>query len=212
MPPTWLPLVLCTIGLAAVALRSWRLRRSGVNPWVLASGDDAHGFLGRCYFWLIGSAFFVLLTWAFAPGWSVRFFGALPLLIHPVVAWTGIALDIIGIGLIVLAQREMGRAWRVGIPARERPALVTTGPFRFSRNPVFLGIVFTATGVALAIPHALSVAVLAAVYVALSVQIRLEEAYLEGWLGVDYASYATRTGRWLSLPWEPCRAGSRPLE
>jgi protein-S-isoprenylcysteine O-methyltransferase Ste14 len=93
----------------------------------------------------------------------------------------------------------MGGGWRIGIPIRERPQLVTKGPFRFSRNPAFLGILLCAFGLGLAIPHALSVAVLAATSVALSVQVRLEEAYLEGWLGAEYLGYKARTGRWLSL-------------
>jgi len=175
------------------------MRRNGVNPWVLPTGDDAHGFLGRAFFWLVGATVFLLAAWAVAPGWSLKVFGALPLLLHPAVAWAGIVLVLAGGALMVLAQREMGRAWRVGIPSRDRPTLVTRGPFRVSRNPVFLGVLLGLIGIALAIPHALSVAVLAASYVALSVQIRLEEAYLEGWLGGDYAAYARRTGRWLSL-------------
>jgi protein-S-isoprenylcysteine O-methyltransferase Ste14 len=175
------------------------MRRSGVNPWVLPTGDDAHGFLGRAYFWLLGATAFLLTAWAVAPGWSLRVFGALPLLLHPAAAWTGIALEVLGAAVIVLAQREMGLSWRIGIPSRDRPTLVTTGPFRVSRNPVFLGVLLALIGSALAIPHALSVAVLATSYVALSVQIRLEEAYLEGWLGDDYATYMQRTARWLSL-------------
>jgi protein-S-isoprenylcysteine O-methyltransferase Ste14 len=176
------------------------MRRSGVDPWALPDGDDALGFLGRCFFWLIGAALFLLATWGFAPDWSLRVFGALPLLIHPAPAWTGIALMTIGVGLMIAAQREMGLAWRVGIRATERPALVTSGPYRFSRNPAFLGMLLAAIGIALTIPNALAVALLAASFVALSVQVRMEEAYLEGWLGAEYAAYTGRTGRWISLP------------
>ena len=199
MPPTWLPLLVCALGLAAIALRSWRMRRAGVNPWALPGGDDALAFLGRCYFWLVGAAVFLLVAWGLAPSWSLRVFGALPLLLHPAPAWTGIALTTLGVGLVIVSQRALGLAWRVGIPAAERPALVTSGPYRFSRNPVFLGMLLAATGVALAIPHALAFALLAASFVALSVQVRLEEAYLEGWLGAEYGAYRDRTSRWISL-------------
>ena len=199
MPPHWIPLVVCVAGIAAGALQMRDLRRSGVNPWALPSGDDAHGFLGRCYFWLVGAALFLLVTWTLAPGWSLRVFGALPLLLHPVPGWGGIALMAVGVALVFLAQRELAAAWRVGIPTRKRPTLVTSGPFRYSRNPVSLGILVAAVGIAFAIPHALSLAVLAASSVALSVQVRLEEAYLEGWLGADYLAYKERTRRWVSL-------------
>jgi protein-S-isoprenylcysteine O-methyltransferase Ste14 len=61
-------------------------------------------------------------------------------------------------------------------------------------------MLLAAIGIALTIPNALAVALLAASFVALSVQVRMEEAYLEGWLGAEYAAYTGRTGRWISLP------------
>ena len=199
MPSHWLPLLLCLAGLGALAVNSWRSRRAGVDPWALPAGDDANGYLARCYFWLVGAALLLLFAWALAPAWSLRVFGALPLLLHPVPAWIGITLILAGFVLALVAQKAMGDGWRIGIPRRERLPLVTRGPFRFSRNPAFLGILLCAFGLGLAIPHALSVAVLAATSVALSVQVRLEEAYLEGWLGAEYLGYKARTGRWLSL-------------
>jgi protein-S-isoprenylcysteine O-methyltransferase Ste14 len=173
------------------------MRRAGVNPWVLPTGDDAYGFLGRSFFWLVGAYLFILLTWILLPGWSARVFGALPLLMSPVPAWIGVGLLALGSVLVVFAQREMGIAWRVGIPEKDRPPLITSGPFRFSRNPVFLGMLVVGIGFTLVIPHAVSLAALATTYIALSVQIRLEEDYLRNWLGDDYVAYAEQVARWI---------------
>ena len=195
-PSSWLPLALGGAAAAAVAAHSLRLRRSGVEPWVLPLGDDAPGFLGRAFVGLIAVWAFVLVTWAIVPGWALRSLGAVPLLVGPGFAWAGIALILAGVVVVVMGQRAMGQAWRVGIPNADKPKLVTDGIFAWSRNPVFLGLMLAAGGVTLAIPHALSLAALTGTYMALSVQIRLEEAYLESWLGEAFGAYARGVGRW----------------
>jgi protein-S-isoprenylcysteine O-methyltransferase Ste14 len=195
-PSPWLPLALGLAAGLALAARSFALRRAGIDPWVLPTGDDAPGFLGRAFVGLVAVWAFVLVTGAVAPGWAVRALGAVPLLLGPAFAWAGVALMLAGVVIVVAGQRAMGQAWRVGIKTDDRPGLVTEGIFGWSRNPVFLGMLLAAAGATLAIPHALSLAALAATYMALSVQIRLEEAYLESWLGEAYGAYARKVGRW----------------
>jgi protein-S-isoprenylcysteine O-methyltransferase Ste14 len=195
-PSSWLPLALGLAAGAALAARSLGLRRQGVDPWVLPTGDDAPGFLGRAFVGIVAVWAFVLVSWAVAPGWALRALGAMPLLMGAGFAWAGVALMLAGVVLVAAAQRTMGRAWRVGIPTGDRPGLVTEGVFGWSRNPVFLGMLIAGLGATLAIPHGLSLAALAATYLALSVQIRLEEAYLEGWLGEAYGAYARKVSRW----------------
>ena len=195
-PFPWLPLALGLAAGAAVAVQSRGLRRAGVEPWVLPLGDDAPGFLGRAFVGLVAVWAFVLVTWAVVPGWALRSLGAVPLLLGPGFAWAGIALILGGVALVVMGQRAMGRAWRVGIPTSDKPKLVTDGIFGWSRNPVFLGMMLAGLGVTLAIPHALSLAALTGTYMALSIQIRLEEAYLESWLGEAFGAYARGVGRW----------------
>jgi protein-S-isoprenylcysteine O-methyltransferase Ste14 len=195
-PSPWLPLALGIAAGAALAGRSLSLRRQGVDPWVLPTGDDAPGFLGRAFVGLVALWAFVLVTWAVAPGWAIRALGAVPILIGPGFSWAGVALMLAGVVIVVAGQRAMGKAWRVGIKTEDRPGLVTEGVFGWSRNPVFLGMLLAALGATLMIPHGLSLAALAATYLALSVQIRLEEAYLDGWLGKAYADYTAKVGRW----------------
>jgi protein-S-isoprenylcysteine O-methyltransferase Ste14 len=77
--------------------------------------------------------------------------------------------------------------------------LITAGPFRFPPNPVFLGMLLSAGGIALAIPHVLSWTALSAMYVTLSVQVRREEAYLKGWLGPTFTNYTRQVARWINF-------------
>jgi protein-S-isoprenylcysteine O-methyltransferase Ste14 len=60
-------------------------------------------------------------------------------LFGPAGAWIGAGLAALGVLLMLLAVLEMWRARTTVIPHRKPDALVTSGVFRFSRNPIYLG-------------------------------------------------------------------------
>jgi protein-S-isoprenylcysteine O-methyltransferase Ste14 len=108
----------------------------------------------------------------------------------------GIALYALGLGWIVFSQQWMGRSWRIGVDERERTQLVTGGPFRFVRNPIFTGMIALSAGLALLVPSVVSFVALAVLIVSLEVQIRLvEEPYLRRVHGQGYERWAQHTGR-----------------
>jgi protein-S-isoprenylcysteine O-methyltransferase Ste14 len=110
-----------------------------------------------------------------------------------VVALGGTAM-IAGTAVVVVAQHQMGVAWRVGIDDRPTP-LVTSGLFRWSRNPIFAGMLVVVAGVVLVAPTAWLVAIWVATWLVLHLQIRLEERHLLTLHGEAYARWAARTGR-----------------
>jgi protein-S-isoprenylcysteine O-methyltransferase Ste14 len=102
---------------------------------------------------------------------------------------------------VILAGAAAGRFWRARtpvLPHRATTALVTSGPFRLTRNPLYLSLGLVLAGVAFAMN---SLAVLAmllpwAVVMRFGVIAR-EERYLERKFGEDYRAYCRRTRRWL---------------
>jgi protein-S-isoprenylcysteine O-methyltransferase Ste14 len=111
-----------------------------------------------------------------------------------------IGLVLFGIGLLgtLGAQEAMGTSWRIGVEERERTELVTDGPFRTVRNPIFSAMVPAATGLALLAPNPLALAAVPILIGALEVQVRLvEEPHLLRTHGDRYAAYAARAGRFL---------------
>ncbi len=103
-----------------------------------------------------------------------------------------------GIAVAVWSQLVMGRSWRIGVDERERTDLVTTGPFRVVRNPIFTAMVVASVGVALAVPTALAFVAAAAVFVGVETQARLvEEPYLLRTHGRAYAQYTEDVGRFV---------------
>ncbi len=68
----------------------------------------------------------------------------------------GIVLYALGLATIVFSQQWMGRSWRIGVNEHERTPLVTGGPFRLVRNPIYTGMIVTSAGLALMVPSLLS--------------------------------------------------------
>lgn len=122
----------------------------------------------------------------------------IPLLDRTPVRVAGAVLAVLGIAATLAAQLAMGSSWRPDVDPAARTALVTSGPFRLVRNPIFTATAATAIGLALLVPNLLAAAMLVAFLAALELQVRLvEEPYLQRVHGKAYAKYAARTGRFL---------------
>ncbi len=110
----------------------------------------------------------------------------------------GAALIALGLGFDLWAMVTMWRHRANILPHRAATALVTHGPFAWSRNPIYLGntILLAGVGFAAAIPWFLPLALAAAVTVAQLAIVR-EEAHLNARFGRAWRNYAATTSRWL---------------
>jgi protein-S-isoprenylcysteine O-methyltransferase Ste14 len=77
--------------------------------------------------------------------------------------------------------------------------LVTTGPFRFVRNPSYLGLIIASAGWALAFRSAVGVLLTVVMLPALVARMHSEERLLGAHFGAKYEAYRART--WRLLPW-----------
>lgn len=110
----------------------------------------------------------------------------------------GIVLFVAGLAATLAAQIAMGESWRVGVDETATTELVTDGPFALVRNPIFAAMLPASTGLALMVPSWVAGAGVAALVLALELQVRVvEEPYLLRTHGERYASYAARVGRFL---------------
>jgi len=106
----------------------------------------------------------------------------------------------IGVALVVAGRVALGRAnttWHPTEPEKTT-SLVTTGVFRFSRNPIYLGMMAALLGWALVLGSA-SAWLVSALFVLYMnrFQIAPEERALSALLGDEYAEYAKFTRRWV---------------
>ena len=181
---------------AAFLWPTWRLwRHDRTNALVLPHDDSAHGVIAAWFRLLIASTFLLLV--ALAAGLPAHALGRLDWLEQPAPAATGWVLLLASLVWIVVAQRQMGRSWRIGIDTGTQPPLVRKGLFRRSRNPIFLGMRLNLAGLFLVLPNAATLALALLAEALIQVQVRLEEAHLSATFGETYAQYRRAVPRWI---------------
>ena len=110
----------------------------------------------------------------------------------------GAALLVAGLALIVWGARTLLRANTALRPDRPASRLVTEGPFRFTRNPIYLGFTASYVGIAVVANAAWPIVLLPAVLIALTVTaIEHEESHLQTTFGDAFSNYSARVRRWL---------------
>lgn len=107
-------------------------------------------------------------------------------------AAAGLAVWLLGLALAVWARRCIGMNWGMPMTRKDDPDLVTTGPYRFIRHPIYAGVILGAAGTALVITldGLIAVAVLAGYFVYSAVK---EERYLAGLFPDAYPAYKARS-------------------
>jgi protein-S-isoprenylcysteine O-methyltransferase Ste14 len=134
----------------------------------------------------ISAAF--LLNWLFP----------LPIAFPKTLVWVGYLLVLVGIGLAVSAAGRVMKAHTTLDPHGSVAEIVTSGPYRFSRNPIYLSFVCLLIGF-LFIYRSFWGLILSPVLIMALYQlvIKHEEAYLEKKFGAIYSSYKARVRPWL---------------
>lgn len=115
-------------------------------------------------------------------------------------------LGLVG-GIVFLAAWAVLIVWSVGLfrrahtsllPVRPAQALVVQGPYRFTRNPMYLSLLCAYVGVALLTRLIWPVLLLPLVILAVNtLVIRKEEQYLERKFGSAYTAYKEHVRRWI---------------
>ncbi len=107
----------------------------------------------------------------------------------------GVAIDFVPLIWAVRHFRKQETSFDVRKPASR---LITSGPFRWSRNPIYLAMSMLVFGIAVAMG---SIWVLLSLVPALIIMhygvIIREEAYLERKFGEDYVDYKSNVRRWI---------------
>lgn len=112
--------------------------------------------------------------------------------------WLGLVAMGAGLGLAFRGSRLFARLGTNIRTFDEPTLLVTHGPFRWTRNPMYLGFVALLAGFGVALGAASPLALpLAFALIADRWYIPFEEAALKAKFGEGYAAYAARTRRWL---------------
>jgi protein-S-isoprenylcysteine O-methyltransferase Ste14 len=123
----------------------------------------------------------------------LRAFRANSLAVHsPALETVGLILFLSGLALAVWARIYLGRNWGMPMTQKDEPELVTSGPYRLVRHPIYSGILVAVLGTSLAtdLYWLIAFAVMAAYFVYSS---KVEERLLTASFPATYPSYRTKT-------------------
>jgi protein-S-isoprenylcysteine O-methyltransferase Ste14 len=107
-------------------------------------------------------------------------------------AGLGLVLFALGLGFAVWARRHIGRNWGTPMTQKDEPELVTSGPYRLVRHPIYSGILLAAIATAMALNWAwLTAVALAGIFFIYSAVV--EERYLTEKFPDTYPTYKHST-------------------
>ena len=112
--------------------------------------------------------------------------------------WAGVALGVSGTALLLWTHLTLGRNFFGGVKIRQGHELVTGGPFRWVRHPMY--VAFITLGVAFTLVSAnwlVGAAWLAGTAVTLASRLAVEDAMLEDEFGDQYRKYRATTGAFI---------------
>lgn len=107
-------------------------------------------------------------------------------------AAVGLVLFVLGLGFAIWARLHIGRNWGTPMTQKEDPELVTSGPYRLVRHPIYSGILVAGVGTAVGLSWFWLAGVgLAAIYFLYSATV--EERFMAEQFPDDYPAYKRST-------------------
>jgi protein-S-isoprenylcysteine O-methyltransferase Ste14 len=134
-----------------------------------------------------------LLLYFFNPAWMA--WSTLPY--SAWLRWFGIGLGIACIPMLVWVQRTLGNHWSTHLKLRENHTLVTTGPYKRIRHPMYVVLFFFITAIALATASLLITALNVLLIIVFYARISKEEQMMIQKFGGQYRDYMKHTGRFI---------------
>jgi len=181
-----------------MATRIWYLSRAArVEARGMIIGQDENPVSGWIIFYAAATivsilAFVIrpnLMSWSLVPlpHWS---------------RWAGAGLGGLGLALLLWSHRSLGRNFFGGLQVRKQHQLITNGPYRWIRHPMYMA--FIALGLGFSLLTAswfVGGTWFAGFGLMLINRLVKEEEMLTGQFGDHYAAYRKRTGGFIPRPW-----------
>lgn len=141
------------------------------------------------------------IAWALAVvvGLGLDWLYPLPFVPAPVpAAWLGCIVFLAGLALLIWAASTFRRAGTEVQSSRPTTTIVGSGPYRHTRNPIYVGMFLGLVGLAMAFDSLWLILVLVPFYLVIRYGVvAREEAYLERKFGDTYSAYKAHVRRWI---------------
>lgn len=169
------------------------LKRQGISVDLLGKGDKPQK-AARIEIALKA------ITWC---GALIKFVSA----VYPKLIWSfnmplpiqiaGTVLTAAGVVFFLVAVVTMRNNWRAGFDKKQGTSLVSSGIYRISRNPAFVGFDLLYIGCTLCFPNIAMITIAVIAVTAFHNQIMGEERFLTEMFGQEYATYKRKVRRYL---------------
>jgi protein-S-isoprenylcysteine O-methyltransferase Ste14 len=184
--------------LAVLVIRGyygWKLRKVGQR-----SGAVTQEAIEREGMWSIALRFILFLymlavaiVLAINPPWLDLFAAAIPIWSR----WIGVGLGVLSLPLLIWVHHTLGRHWSTNLQLKQNHTLITEGPYRWVRHPMYTVLFAAFVGLALLSASWLFVILVVAAILVLYARIGKEETMMIEQFGDEYRAYMRRTGRFL---------------
>ncbi|MBN1886828.1 MAG: isoprenylcysteine carboxylmethyltransferase family protein [Thermoflexales bacterium] len=187
-----------TLFIAVLVIRlyfGWKIRRADGGSWfVQKEAVEREGWwsiLLRFVMFLYMIA--VAIAYAANPPWLSSFVAPFPIWLR----WMGVVMGGLGLLLLVWVHDTLGRHWSTNLQLKEVHTLVTGGPYRWARHPMYTALFAFFVGLALTAASWLIVLLVVISIAGLYARIGKEEGMMVEQFGDEYCQYMKHTGRFL---------------
>jgi protein-S-isoprenylcysteine O-methyltransferase Ste14 len=182
----------------AILLPAFRVRKkAGIEPIRIENKETLYSFVKRLLKMMLYSRLTILGAFVVWPDVTELLSSFVSLASRDGLAIGGLGILFVALSIMVMGQQQMGNAWRIGVNPKAPGEMVTHGLFRYSRNPIYIGMRLTNLGLFLVLPNALTLVLLVLGDVVLQIQVRLEEDYLRTVHGAVYDEFCRHVPRWV---------------
>lgn len=106
---------------------------------------------------------------------------------------TGLAVMLAGLALAIWARRTLGRNWSANVQIKQNHELITNGPYRHIRHPIYAALILMFAGNAIVVGDVRGILAVLIITLSFWFKYRQEERFMLQEFGERYASYRERT-------------------
>lgn len=168
-----------------VFLIYWRIKAAGTKTNQRL--EPAASRILRTLIFLIAIALFfttrIPLHWLYLQPWPSGLWSF----------WVGAAVMVAGLLFAIWARAHLGGNWSSEVTIKQGHELITTGPYRVVRHPIYTGILAGLLGSAIALSQVRGWIAFGLIFIMLWLKLRMEEQWMRSQFGETYAAYAHQT-------------------
>lgn len=130
----------------------------------------------------------------------LQYFHVQPFTNNKIILALGVILCALGLGFAIWARIHLGKNWNIEPSIQEGHELVTSGPYKWIRHPIYTGILFAFLGSTLA-GNSVSLAIFIVICIIFIWRVKTEEDIMMQLFPQQYSDYKKRTKALIPFIW-----------